>query len=135
MWQCFLYFRNPHEPAHVDSNHYAHPLPISPVVDTVTWTVVRIDQMPTGWDDSLKPAGTKTDAQHKVHPGNEYTAEHQPSLRTDLKPLVISQPDGASFTVSQQAVGSEVIEWQKWHFRISFTAREGVVLHDVCIMV
>jgi len=46
--------------------------------------------------------------------------------RRDLRPLRIEQPDGWSFTVE----GHEV-RWQKWRFRIGFTAREGLVLHQV----
>jgi primary-amine oxidase len=44
--------------------------------------------------------------------------------RQDLKPVEITQPDGVSFTVN----GHEV-SWQKWRFRVGFTAREGLVLH------
>ena len=44
----------------------------------------------------------------------------------DLKPLEISQPEGPSFTVD----GYEV-RWQKWRFRVGFTSREGLVLHQV----
>jgi primary-amine oxidase len=46
--------------------------------------------------------------------------------RSDLTPLEITQPEGPSFTVE----GYEVT-WQKWSFRIGFTPREGLVLHQV----
>ena len=46
--------------------------------------------------------------------------------RTDLKPLNIVQPEGPSFTVE-----GNLIKWQKWHIRVSFNAREGLVLHNV----
>lgn len=46
--------------------------------------------------------------------------------RQDLKPLDIMQADGPSFRVDGQAV-----EWQKWSFRFSFNAREGLVLHQI----
>jgi primary-amine oxidase len=55
-----------------------------------------------------------------------YYAEDQPSLRTDLKPIEITQPEGPSFTVD----GNE-IAWQKWRFRITFDPYEGLVLHQV----
>jgi primary-amine oxidase len=55
-----------------------------------------------------------------------YTAESVGALRQDLKPLEISQPEGPSFTVD----GYEV-HWQKWRFRVGFTSREGLVLHQV----
>jgi primary-amine oxidase len=47
-------------------------------------------------------------------------------LRDDLKPIEITQPQGASFTVD----GTEV-RWQKWRLRLGFNAREGLVLHEV----
>ena len=51
------------------------------------------------------------------------------TLRDDLKPIEITQPQGASFTVDGTAV-----TWQKWHLRIGFNAREGLILHDVGYM-
>jgi primary-amine oxidase len=51
------------------------------------------------------------------------------SPRSDLKPIEITQPEGASFSVDGHAVS-----WQKWHLRIGFTAREGLVLHDVAYL-
>lgn len=47
-------------------------------------------------------------------------------LRQDLRPLVIEQPQGASF-----AVEGHEITWQRWRLRWSFNAREGLVLHRV----
>jgi primary-amine oxidase len=46
--------------------------------------------------------------------------------RADLKPIEITQPEGASFTVSGHGVA-----WQKWHVRVGFTPREGLVLHEI----
>ncbi len=46
--------------------------------------------------------------------------------RTDLKPIEIHQPEGRSFVVE----GHDV-HWQKWHFRVGFTPREGLVLHTI----
>ena len=47
-------------------------------------------------------------------------------MRTDLREIRIEQPDGPSFTVH----GHE-IRWQRWRFRWSFNAREGLVLHTI----
>jgi len=47
-------------------------------------------------------------------------------LREKPKPLVISQPDGASFQIKGQEVS-----WQKWRFRYAMHPREGLVLHTV----
>lgn len=42
------------------------------------------------------------------------------------KPLAITQPQGASFTIDGQEV-----RWQKWRFRYTMHPREGLVLHTV----
>ena len=55
-----------------------------------------------------------------------YEAARQPSLRTDLKPIAITQPEGPSFTVKGHAV-----EWQKWSFRVSLHPQHGLVLHTL----
>ena len=126
LYQCFMYMRHPSTPSHADSNYYASPLPISPVIEMRNYTVTRIDIMPTGSDHTVKPLGP-----HKVQPPNEYTPEHQ-TLRTDLKPLHVVQPEGASFKTAKMGETGETIEWQKWFLRVTFNAREGVVISDVC---
>jgi primary-amine oxidase len=55
-----------------------------------------------------------------------YLAEDQPRMRTDLKPISITQPEGPSFTVD-----GNLVRWQKWQFRIAFDPFEGLVLHQV----
>ncbi|KAI1366672.1 copper amine oxidase [Xylaria arbuscula] len=116
-----------------DSNHYAYPLPIIPVMDFVTKKMIRVDRLATGGiGDSLYPAPS-TDKPKKLFaqrgPANEYVPEllDRP-LRTDVKPINITQPEGASFKVH----ADNLVEWQKWRFRVGFTPREGAVLHDVC---
>ncbi len=47
-------------------------------------------------------------------------------VRTDLRPIEITQPAGTSFEVSRHEV-----RWQRWRLRVGFTPREGLVLHDV----
>ena len=127
MYQCFLYMRDPRNPGNLDSNHYAFPLAISPVVDCVEHKVIRIDICPTG--EGLE---NKSSQPIQIPEANEYTPEHQKSLRTDLKPLNVIQPEGASFKVTQVGETGQVIEWQKWSFRVGFNQREGMVLYDVC---
>ena len=48
------------------------------------------------------------------------------TLRTDIKPLEITQPDGPSFEVD-----GNVVRWQNWEFRLAFNYREGPVIHQV----
>jgi primary-amine oxidase len=47
-------------------------------------------------------------------------------LRDDLKPYIVSQPQGPSF----QTQGN-VVYWQKWRFHIGFNQREGLVIYNV----
>ena len=55
-----------------------------------------------------------------------YFAADQPRMRTDLKPISITQPEGPSFTVE----GNQ-LEWQRWKFVVGFNAREGLTLHHL----
>jgi primary-amine oxidase len=55
----------------------------------------------------------------------EFRADHV-TLRDDVRPIHISQPEGPSFTVD----GHEV-RWQRWSLRVGFSTREGLVLHEV----
>jgi primary-amine oxidase len=48
------------------------------------------------------------------------------AARTDVAPLVITQPDGPGFTVD-----GSVITWQRWRFQVSLHPIEGIVLRDV----
>jgi len=110
-----------------DSNHYAYPLPIIPVLDTHSGEIVRIDKLATGGKDDGLSYGThmKNILDHCLPA--EYVPEllSQP-LRADIKPLDIVQPDGPSFQVT-----GTLIEWQKWRFRLGFNPREGATLHDL----
>ena len=63
----------------------------------------------------------------RVPPGDgEYRAEKLGRQRDGLKPIEITQPEGTSFDVA-----GNLVEWQKWSFRVGFTAREGLVLHQL----
>jgi primary-amine oxidase len=58
--------------------------------------------------------------------GGSYYPEHNGPLRTDLKPLAITQPEGPSFTVE-----GNLVRWQKWSLRVGMDPLEGLVLHTV----
>ncbi|MEU2349854.1 primary-amine oxidase [Modestobacter sp. NPDC049651] len=55
-------------------------------------------------------------------------AELTPDAPRDLKPIEITQPEGASFTVED-----DVVRWAGWEFRVGFDAREGLVLNQLSI--
>ena len=95
-------------------NQYAHPIEgLSAVVDINRVKVLRVD------DAGVVPI--------PMEPRN-YTTREQRSWRDDLRPIEIVQPDGPSFTVE-----GNLVTWCGWRFRIGFTAREGLVLHDLAI--
>jgi primary-amine oxidase len=58
----------------------------------------------------------------------EYVPRFVPDLqlRTDIKPVEITQPEGVSFTLDGHA-----LSWQKWSLRLGFNHREGLVLHTL----
>ncbi|KAL1883762.1 hypothetical protein Plec18167_002770 [Paecilomyces lecythidis] len=117
-YQIYMFVGEKRNP---DSNHYARPLAFSPVVDATRMEVTRIDYIPTG-------AGLKaqeTQPWRYVKP-KEYVPEAV-QLRKDLKPLRVLQPEGTSYSIDSE----NVLQWQKWQFRICFNYREGLFLRDV----
>ena len=54
-------------------------------------------------------------------------AVHGP-VRTDLRPIEITQPEGPSFTLDGMR-----LTWQNWSMRVGFDAREGLTLHQITI--
>jgi len=95
-----------------EDNGYSHPVDgLHILVDLAAMQVLDIT------DTGIIPVPSQA--------GN-YMPETVGTLRTDLTPLMITQPEGASFTVN----GYEV-RWQKWRFRLGWTPREGLVLYTV----
>jgi len=93
-------------------NGYARPIEgIRPVVDLNEMKVIRVEEYGQ-WP--LPPQA-----------GN-YAADRVANQRTDIKPLVITQPEGPSYTLD-----GHLMRWQKWQFVIGFNAREGLTIHDV----
>ncbi|MBY5620495.1 primary-amine oxidase [Rhizobium leguminosarum] len=99
----------------VRDNGYAHPIEgVVAVVDLITNRVVDLVD-----DEKIIPVPRKK---------RNYGREAFPEPRPDLTPLHIVQPKGPSFTVDGWKV-----EWQNWSFRVGFTPREGLVLHELGI--
>jgi len=95
-----------------DDNLYAHPIEgVNAVVDITEMTVLRVD------DYGVVPV-PKQDS--------NYTAEEQPKLRDDLKPIDVVQPEGVTFDMKGRR-----INWHEWSFVIGFNGREGLTLHDI----
>ncbi|HEX5991529.1 MAG TPA: hypothetical protein VFY70_03105, partial [Thermomicrobiales bacterium] len=95
-----------------DENGYAHPVEnVIVIFDLHDMEVVRVE------DHGVVPVPARN---------ANYRLDDVGPLRSDLKPLEISQPEGPSFTVD-----GALVRWQKWQFRVGFTPREGLVLHTV----
>jgi primary-amine oxidase len=58
--------------------------------------------------------------------GQDFDEKSVGKLREKPKPLLITQPQGASYQMNGQE-----IRWQKWRFRYTMHPREGLVLHTV----
>lgn len=106
---------------HEESNHYSLPLKFSPVFEAFTNKFVRIDYLPGGFDETT----THTLPWQEV-PCVEYHPDLNNEPARDVKPLLISQPEGPSFSVD----GSKV-KWQGWEFRVASSSREGFAIYDV----
>jgi primary-amine oxidase len=94
-------------------NAYSHPIEgVVAVVDLIGKRVLQLVD-----DEVVIPVPKKK---------HNYDPESLGTPRADLKPLHISQPEGPSFSVDGWQV-----KWQKWSFRVGFTSREGLVLHQL----
>jgi primary-amine oxidase len=94
-------------------NAYSHPIEgVVAVVDLIGKRVLQLVD-----DELVVPVPKKK---------HNYDPESLGKPRGDLKPLHISQPEGPSFSVDGWQV-----KWQKWSFRVGFTSREGLVLHQL----
>lgn len=95
-----------------DDSPYAHPIEnFIVIIDLNTGEMVQLQ------DDEKTPIPSAS--------GN-YLPKYVGPARTDLKPISITQPEGASFEVT----GNHV-KWADWTFRVGFTPREGLVLHQL----
>lgn len=95
-----------------NKNPYAHPVEgVIALLDANTRKIIEL--VDTGIVAVSTASGDFDDASN-------------PPARPGLKPLVISQPEGPSFTLN----GHEV-RWQNWIFRYALHPREGPVLYQV----
>jgi len=95
-----------------EENTYAHPISgLHPVLDLNTLEVIKVE------DFGVVPIPRSA---------SNYLPKDIAHMRGDLKPIEITQPEGASFTVDGYRV-----RWQKWDFRVGFSPREGLILYNL----
>jgi primary-amine oxidase len=102
-------------------NGYARP--VEGLVVTVDLDAMAVVEVVDHGVVPLPPLGGNYEPDLMVQPGN---VTGFTEVRSPMKPILITQPDGPSFTVEGHAVS-----WANWRLRIGFTPREGLVLHDV----
>ena len=99
----------------IKDNGYAHPIEgVVALVDLIENKIVHLVDEP-----DIIPIPKKS---------RNYDRASIPQTRNDVKPLDVVQKDGPSFTVEGWKV-----DWQNWSFRVGFTAREGLVLHQIAL--
>lgn len=118
--QCYMYLA---KNGHSESNHYSLPLKFSPVFNGITQEFVKMDYLPSGADEFVINDTTEWDEFPLV--------EYHPDLNgvtklREVKPLIVTQPEGVSFTVD-----GHKICWQDWEFFAVPNAREGAALYDI----
>jgi len=93
------------------TNFYGRPIEgVVALVDVSTEKVLEVT------DTGVRP----------LPPATQEFDEKSTGVREAPKPLTITQPNGASFTIAGQEV-----RWQKWRFRYAMHPREGLVLYTV----
>jgi primary-amine oxidase len=96
-----------------EDNAYAHPIEgVVAVVDLIARRVVDLLD-----EDPVVPIPRRR---------RNYDSASLGPPRTSLRPLDVVQPEGPSFTVAGQ-----LVRWENWSFRVGFTPREGLVLHQL----
>jgi primary-amine oxidase len=94
------------------ANYYGRPIEgVVAIVNMNTRKVVDVT------DTGVVPISEK---------GQDFDQKSVGKLREKPKPLLITQPEGASYRMNGQE-----ISWQKWRFRYTMHPREGLVLHTV----
>jgi primary-amine oxidase len=94
-------------------NPYAHHVTgLHPVVDLNTMTLLELEDS----DPGDRPPNVM----------GEYLPSLLPMRLREVKPLEITQPEGAGFTLD-----GHQLSWQSWQLRLGFNHREGLVLHQV----
>lgn len=135
--QCLLYARfNEHD------NMYAHPMDFCPILDNNGSGEVLTIDFPNHRNTPDKSLSSGTTAppesvlfeDPKLRPRIppplepfEYLPDFMKTeMRTDLKPIHVTQPEGVSFTRT-----GNVLEWSNYKVHVGFHPREGIVLSTI----
>mmetsp|Transcript_44504 Transcript_44504/g.102865 ORF Transcript_44504/g.102865 Transcript_44504/m.102865 type:complete len:677 (-) Transcript_44504:165-2195(-) len=101
------------ERLHSLDNHYAHPVEgLSLIFDRISSSILQIT------DRFVTPV-PKDPVNYRPEPNQSFG-------NYSFKPLVISQPEGVSFSLENR-----VLKWHKWQMHVGFSYREGMVLSGV----
>jgi primary-amine oxidase len=99
-----------------DGNPYAHSVTgMHPIVDLNRMELLELEDAAQD-GAAAEPPGVM----------GEYLPKLIPMSLREVKPLLVSQPDGAGLTLR-----GHLLSWQDWELRLGFNHREGLVLHTV----
>lgn len=94
----------------------------SPWAHPVEGLIVKVDMTKR---EVFKVYDNPEAAASPMEHGN-YSIDVQGPVRTSLKPIDITMPEGPSFSVN----GNEV-QWENWKMHVGFNSREGLVLSNI----
>jgi primary-amine oxidase len=99
--------------ATAEGNPYAHPVNgLHPIIDLNRMELLEIEDT----DLPVEPPAVM----------GEYLPQLIGTPQREVKPLLVSQPEGVSFTLD-----GNLLSWQNWQLRLGFNYREGLILHTV----
>ncbi|GAA2170796.1 primary-amine oxidase [Agrococcus versicolor] len=94
-------------------NAWAHPIDgIVAYLDLISGDVLRLI------DEAVVDVPMERQAFHLT--------DELPTPRSTQRPIVVTQPEGPSFTVD-----GDVVEWEHWRLRIGYNQVEGLTLHEI----
>ncbi|OQV10033.1 Copper amine oxidase, N2 domain-containing protein [Cladophialophora immunda] len=109
------------------SNQYAFPLSISPIIDVYSDSIVRVERLATGGsEDGMK---YKTGLRNII--GHCCAAEYSPESIEGPTPIGLELRNFGEIDSIPYRGEESLVIWQNWRFRVSYTPREGAVLHDI----
>jgi len=108
-WRCLFFVKN-------DATDNCYARPVHGLLAHVDVTDRKIAHLEDHGAQKLPPDDARFDAAHNG------------PARTDLKPIMVTQPQGVSFEVNGHNV-----KWAGWEFHVSLHPIHGLVLHELSL--
>lgn len=122
VWATMFYYdQRPVEDGNGPVDHIPYARPIEGIEIRISLTQKKIIRFN---DSAFRELGVPIPGSRDTSNARYCAPEDE---RTDLKPIVITQPAGPSWTV----VGGNTVEWQGFRLQVGFNSKEGCSLHFV----